>query len=111
MPLNFGSGMTVEIIPPSVPVITLAPPSIPSQLIVPVAGIQGPQGTPGGSIVNYHQASPAATWVINHGLNRYPSVTLFDDTNTVFLTDIIYSSLNTVTVVNSSPITGTAILE
>jgi hypothetical protein len=67
---------------------------------------------PGGNnFFVYNQTSPAGTWVINHNLNRYPNVTLFDNTNTLFLTDIIYSSLNVVTVVNSVPITGTAILE
>lgn len=67
---------------------------------------------PGGSNFYVHnQTSLASTWIINHNLNRYPSVTLFDNTNTLFMTDVIYSSLNTVTVVNSSPIIGTAVLE
>lgn len=67
---------------------------------------------PGGSNFYVHnQTSPASTWIITHNLNRYPSVTLFDSTHTLFITDIIYSSLNTVTVVNSGPIIGTAVLE
>lgn len=67
---------------------------------------------PGGSnFYVFNQTSPAGTWVINHGLNRYPSVTLFDSTGALFLSDVIYSSLNVVTVINSNPIVGTAILE
>lgn len=68
--------------------------------------------TPGGSDFYIHnQTNAAATWVINHNLNRFPSaVTLLDNTSRVFLTDVIYSSLNVVTVVNSTPTTGTAIL-
>ena len=52
----------------------------------------------------------AATWIIDHDLNKYPQVTLIDEENNVMDADIFYSSLNQVTVTFSVPTAGKAVL-
>jgi hypothetical protein len=52
----------------------------------------------------------AATWIIDHNLNRYPQVTLIDDTGAMFEADIFYNSLNQVTVSFAQPTSGKAVL-
>lgn len=65
----------------------------------------------GSSYVLYDRNSiTAATWIIDHNLNKYPQVTLIDDEGNLFEADIFYSSLNQVTVVFSEPTSGKAVL-
>ncbi len=52
----------------------------------------------------------AATWIIDHNLNKYPQVTLIDDDGNAFEADIFYNSLNQVTVVFAEPTSGKAVL-
>ncbi len=52
----------------------------------------------------------ASTWIIDHNLNKYPQVTLIDDEGNLFDADILYNSLNQVTVVFSEPTSGKAVL-
>lgn len=52
----------------------------------------------------------AASWIIDHNLNKYPQVTLIDDAGNMFEADILYNSLNQVTVVFSVPTSGKAVL-
>lgn len=56
------------------------------------------------------QGIPAASWIIDHNLGRYPQITLIDDEGYEFEADILYNSLNQVTVVLSQPISGKAVL-
>lgn len=40
------------------------------------------------------QALASTTWVINHGLGKYPSVTIVDSGGNTWITDIEYNSVN-----------------
>lgn len=42
-----------------------------------IPGIGGGGG--GDKYLDYHQSTPASTWVINHNLGKNPSVITFDD--------------------------------
>ncbi len=64
-------------------------------------GPTGPAGGPGvGSDANYvhNQILASSVWVINHNLNKYPSVIVVDSGDTVVVGDISYTNLNTITV-------------
>ena len=49
-------------------------------------------------------------WTINHNLNFYPNVTVFDSGNNVVETHIAYSNANTAIIIMNSAISGTAYL-
>jgi hypothetical protein len=49
-------------------------------------------------------------WTINHNLNFYPNVTVFDSGNNIVETHIAYSNANTAIIVMNSAISGTAYL-
>lgn len=70
-------------------------------------GPPGPPGPPGGSYV-YEQATPAATWTIEHNLGVKPAVVLELASNPTELiyTDIFYPDLNTIIVEWPNPETG-----
>jgi hypothetical protein len=81
MPLEFASGLTVEVVPPAIPVITVAPPSPEVLRVVPVLGLPGvpgeqgppgPQGTSGGGY-RHDQLSADEVWVVPHHLGYYPA--------------------------------------
>lgn len=44
------------------------------------------------------QTQPSAVWVIVHGLNRYPAVTVIDSAGTVVFGDVKHDSINQCTV-------------
>ena len=75
-------------------------------------GDQGPQGLPGlaGASYAHLQAIPAATWTINHGLGRFPSVTVVDSAGSVVVGNIEYVSSNTVVLYFSAAFGGSAYL-
>jgi hypothetical protein len=52
----------------------------------------------------------AATWTINHNLNRYPQVTIVDSAGSEVIGDITYTSLNTVTATFGGAFGGRAYL-
>lgn len=56
------------------------------------------------------QSVASTTWVIPHNLNKFPSVTIVDSTNTEVVADITHSSTLQCEVSFSSPQTGTAYL-
>lgn len=58
----------------------------------------------------YTQASASDTWVINHNLAGYPSVTIVDSAKTVVVGTVEYNSESQVTVSFSTPFSGTAYL-
>ena len=63
------------------------------------------------SITYIHEQGIAAdTWVINHNLNKYPSVILVDSANTQFEAQIEYNDINTCTVYMNGATTGKAYL-
>lgn len=89
MPLELGPNGTVEVVPPPLPHLELAPPSPGAALVVPVPGPrgrqgeQGEQGEPGPATPSYvHiQNAPATLWQITHGLNYRPAGVLATDTD------------------------------
>lgn len=56
----------------------------------------------------FYQTSPAATWTIAHGLNRYPVVRVFVGNAEVQPASIVFPDMNTVTITFNSPLTGQA---
>ena len=56
----------------------------------------------------YVQASPSATWVITHNLNKYCSVTVVDSADNVVFGEVLYNSLNQVTLTFSGAFSGEA---
>jgi hypothetical protein len=74
-------------------------------------GVQGIQGPPGEDAHYTHdQMIAASTWTINHGLNKYPSVTIVTSGGDEVEGDINYTSLNVVTATFTSAFGGKAYL-
>lgn len=47
----------------------------------------------------YHvQQTPSSTWVINHNLNKFPSVTILDSSFNKMIAEVFYNNLNTITI-------------
>lgn len=93
--------------------LVLGPPRTGSWMIVPTPGPKGDQGdpgTPGGSYFVHVQATPAATWIINHNLAKKVHVTLFDTSDVVFHADLEHGSINQVTVTFPGPTVGSAFI-
>lgn len=77
-------------------------------------GPVGPAGPPGnvGTMTTYthSQGVPAATWTINHNLNRFPSVTITDSTGLMVEGDVYYPSGVQIVLYFSAAFSGTAFL-
>lgn len=58
----------------------------------------------------HDQAGASAHWVINHNLNKHPSVTIATSAGDVVEGDISYPSVNTVELFFSAPFAGKAYL-
>ena len=85
-------------------------------------GVQGPTGPTGATgaggvgtaavaaLVSYthNQASASSTWTITHNLNFRPSVNVFDSAGTMVEGAVTHTNANTLTVVFSATISGTA---
>jgi len=56
----------------------------------------------------YVQSSPSATWVITHNLNKYCSVTVVDSADNIVFGDVLYNSLNQVTLTFAGAFSGKA---
>ena len=63
-----------------------------------------------GATFTFTQGVSAASWVIVHNLNKYPSVTVVDTANTVGLGAVVYDSANQLTVTFSGAFAGKAYL-
>lgn len=100
-----------------------AQPEVDIDLLPGVPGQRGPQGPPGAdgvqpadlpALIAYRhvQSSAAYTWTINHNLDFYPSVTVFDSGGSLVEGDINVSLTNpqTLTVQFSTEISGFATL-
>jgi hypothetical protein len=62
------------------------------------------------STFRWVQAAPAAVWVINHGLNSFPSVNVLDPLNQELFGQVDYVDDDNLTITFSSPESGTAFL-
>ena len=56
----------------------------------------------------FTQTSPSATWVVNHNLNKYCSVTVVDSADNIVFGDVLYNSLNQVTLTFAGAFSGKA---
>lgn len=54
----------------------------------------GPSGPPGGAVYEHTQSSPSQTWIINHNLGAYPSVTLRTVGGVEFEGEVTHTSSN-----------------
>lgn len=86
------------------------------RVVVVPGGYQGLPGTPGlgsgggaGASIVYTQASPAASWPIEHNLGRFPGVSVVVGLEAV-LADVTYIDVNHLVVVFAVPTAGTATL-
>lgn len=59
-----------------------------------------------GSVAEYAQAVPAATWTWRHGLGRYPVVDVLDGQRNLVLVSVRHIDPNTLTVSWGAPATG-----
>lgn len=75
-------------------------------------GDKGEKGDPGLSGANFihDQLVPSDEWVINHGLNRYPSVAVVDSAGSVVEGTVEYTSNNVITLRFAAPFGGQAFL-
>ena len=58
----------------------------------------------------HRQQSASSTWIVVHNLNKYPSVVVQDSGGSLVVGEIVYSSLNNLTLKFSAPFSGTAYL-
>lgn len=58
----------------------------------------------------HEQGIASDTWVIEHNLNKYPSVSIVDTANTVFIGQIIYNNTNKCTILINGATKGNAYL-
>ena len=108
----------VIVIPPTTPSVVVVPPtpSPTSTSSVNVSGTTvGPQGPPGpqgvsGGNYMHTQNTSSNTWVITHNLGYHPSVTALDSAGTQVEGDVVWNSLNQLTVTFSAAFGGVAYL-
>jgi len=62
--------------------------------------------------INYtfHQGVADTVWIIQHNLNKNPSVTIVDSMNTAVTGSITYNDLNTLTITFNAAMSGKAYL-
>lgn len=74
------------------------------------AAIDGGGG--GGSDSNfvYEQTTPSDTWVVEHDLDKQPSVDVLNDDDQLILADVTYDSDSQVTITFGRNYTGKAVL-
>ena len=70
-----------------------------------------PPASSGASRYDHTQTTPAATWTVTHGLNRYPNATALDTARKRFWPDLQYPDLNTAVVTHAEPRAGSLHLD
>ncbi len=65
-----------------------------------------PAASGGASRYDHTQTTPAATWTVTHGLNRYPNATALDTARNRIWPDLQYPDLNTAVVIHAEPLAG-----
>jgi hypothetical protein len=56
----------------------------------------------------YPQDVPSDTWVVTHNMNKYPSVSVVDSAGSAVVGEVLYDSINQVTINFSAPFSGKA---
>ena len=62
------------------------------------------------STFRWVQAAPLTTWVIAHGLDSFPAVSVISPANEQLFGDVAYVDQNNLTITFGSPVSGTAFL-
>jgi len=73
------------------------------------AGPQGPAGPSGGAFT-YTPQDSSTIWTITHNLGYYPNVMVADNFGTEFFGQVVYTSINSLTITFSQAVYGTAYL-
>jgi hypothetical protein len=87
-------------------VVTQSPPTV----ISPVIGEKGDKGDSGDSNFSFKQVAASSNWLIDHGLNKFPSVTVTDTSGNVIEGDVKMLTKNTLSIDFSAPFSGNAYL-
>lgn len=58
----------------------------------------------------HNQSIASTTWVVNHNLNKFPSVSVVDSANTKVYGGVVYNSENQLTLIFSSAFSGKAFI-
>lgn len=58
----------------------------------------------------YTQITPATIWMISHGMNKFPSVTVVDSANSVVVGEVIYLDKSNIKIMFSAGFSGKAYL-
>ena len=56
----------------------------------------------------YIQSSPSAVWVVTHNLAKYPSVSVVDSADNIVFGEVLYNSVNQVTLTFAGAFSGKA---
>lgn len=88
------------------------------QIVVTAPGPQGPAGVDGTQaedipdLVSYahNQLASSTTWTVNHNLNFYPNVTVYDSAGSMVEGSVTHSTATSLTITFSSAISGKAYL-
>lgn len=98
-------GIAVD--PAGSPTIELDPePGGPTVVAVVSAGPAGERGPAGG--FTHTQTTPAATWIIDHQLGRYPASVLVVVDGEQVDTDVAFPDIGTISIVFATPQSGRA---
>ena len=75
-------------------------------------GIKGDPGTEFGEPFEFHyiQATPASVWVVTHNMNGYPNVTVIDSGGSQVEGELVYNSVNQLTLTFTGAFSGNAYL-
>jgi hypothetical protein len=71
-------------------------------------GFINPDINPGDKTYVYTQAVAAVLWIIQHDLNKYPSVSVVNDDNTQVFGEVEYIDENNLTITFTAPFSGKA---
>ena len=80
-----------------------------NQVVVTSVGLQGPAGSSSTNEV-FTQAQASNQWVIDHSLEKKPSVTIVDSADTVVVGEVSYQSNSRLTVKFEATFSGKAYL-
>jgi hypothetical protein len=58
----------------------------------------------------HNQQVASASWVVNHNMNKYPSINIVDTANDIIMGEVRYNSLNQLTITFTADISGKAYL-
>lgn len=107
--ITFRTGGLPVLVSAPTPTARVRPPGTPVVTVVPAVGPVGPVGPAGGAF-SHHQATPAASWLIAHGLGtpREPTVLLDSEPTRAVYPDVEHPDSDTTLITFPEPVTGWA---